>query len=78
MLTREQQEAGIKAARQDMNTVKENGIMAIVNTKMGIVELDYEDGLYRLLKDGAIVFQAYEHTLSIFINNMVTRVYCYD
>lgn len=67
----------IKYAKQDMKQAKKDGTISIIETKLGVVELTYEDGLYQLVKQGAVVFQAYEHTTEVFINNMVTKVYQY-
>lgn len=67
----------IKYAKQDMRQAKKDGAISIIETKLGVVELTYEDGLYQLVKQGAAVFQAYEHTTEVFINNMVTKVYQY-
>ena len=77
-MTTEQIKNGTKAAKQDMKLAKKEGAIGICETKMGFVEMVYENGLYQLLKNGAVVFQAYEHTVEIFISNMVTRVYEYE
>jgi hypothetical protein len=32
-------------------------------------------GLYQLLKNGVVMFQCYEHTKQIFIDNLLSKVY---
>ena len=76
-MTTEQKKAGTKAAKQDMKLAKKEGSIFVCETKMGLVEMVFENGLYKLLKDGMVVFQAYEHTTEIFISNMVERIYQY-
>lgn len=65
-----------KMAARDMLLAKKNGGVTIADTKMGVVDLDFSDGLYMLIKDGSVVFQTYEHTPEVFIAKLISRVYC--
>ena len=76
-MTPDEREAARKYARQDMAIAQKHGAVCICETKMGTVELSYDDGLFRLSKDGEIVFQAYQHTPEVFVDNMITRVYTF-